>query len=363
MDIVCEGLMIGHSGFAEAMRNVVLSLDAKGCKVKTIIHDNATIGTSKELVRIKELERTELKDKIKTWITMTYPLGVCNHEGHYSIAYVMFETEVWPDDFTKHLIDMDEIWTPSTFCKDAMVKAGLKNVHVIPLGVDVERFNPKNIESLACPPEMEGKFKFLSIFGWSERKGCSLLARAFAEEFQGQNDVALYMKGGWYRERRARRDVFNKLGDIPNPPYIHIDFKIYPFQDLPRLYKLCDCFVMPTRGEGWGLEFTEAMAMEMPTIGTRWGGQLEFMDDDNSYLIDINGVKPCPTCDWISAYYKGQNFADPSKEHLRKLMRYVYEHRDESKTKGKYARQDMINRFTWAKSMQKAYDRLEAIHG
>lgn len=32
---------------------------------------------------------------------------------------------------------------------------------------------------------------------------------------------------------------------------------------MPQLYKACDAFVLPTRGEGWGLPVMEAMSMAM----------------------------------------------------------------------------------------------------
>ena len=38
---------------------------------------------------------------------------------------------------------------------------------------------------------------------------------------------------------------------------------------LLSLYKSVDAFVLPTHGEGWGLPFAEAMAMELPTIGMK----------------------------------------------------------------------------------------------
>ncbi len=37
--------------------------------------------------------------------------------------------------------------------------------------------------------------------------------------------------------------------------------------DMPALYKTMDCFVLPSRGEGWGRPQVEAMAMGLPIIG------------------------------------------------------------------------------------------------
>ena len=39
--------------------------------------------------------------------------------------------------------------------------------------------------------------------------------------------------------------------------------------EMPALYAAADAFVLPSRGEGWGLPYMEAMAAGLPVIGTR----------------------------------------------------------------------------------------------
>lgn len=360
-NIVCEGLMLGYTGFAESIRNIALALDKAGNNVRTIIHDTAHDDARQDpkIRRLQELQSTAFEPGLPhVWFTSVGALQ--SHPGYYSIHYTVFETEKYPQELVPRLACLDEIWTPSTFCKNTMVEAGVKNVHVIPHGVDTDQFNP-NVEPLPCPSVLAGTFKFLSIFMWSNRKGIDILVRAFAEEFSGQNDVSLYVKSGCYDERRARREVFNSIDDIRRYPQIHIDFTLYSLTDIARLYKLCDCFVMPTRGEGWGLEFSEAMSMAMPTVATNWGGQLEFMTPDNSYLIAINGTKPCPSIDWLTPLYVGANFADPSKDDLRRIMRHIYSNRGEAIAKGTRARQWMVERFTWDKAAEKVIARLNEV--
>ena len=55
---------------------------------------------------------------------------------------------------------------------------------------------------------------------------------------------------------------------------------------MPRLYAGADAYVLPSRGEGWGRPYMEALAMGLPTIASRFSGNLEFMDDETSWLID-----------------------------------------------------------------------------
>lgn len=364
-EVICEGLMLGHSGLAKAMRNITFDLDKIGCNVRAIPLDWDTIGctNTKKGQRINQLRinRDNIIEEPCFWITMNNALGIAKHEYSYSIAYVMFETEYFPLKYAEHLRYQNEIWTPSTFCRDSIVRSGLGKVYVMPLGVDIEQFDPEKVEPIKCPDSMIEKYKFLSIMGYSERKGVSVLIRAFSEEFSGDKDVILYLKGGWYDHDKAKAEVENIMKDIKNPPLIHLDFTVYPDDIMAQIYKMCDCFVLPTRGEGFGLPFAEAMSMELPVIGTRWSGQLDFMNDDNSYLIDIDGISLEPRCDWICSEYIGGRFAVPNKDHLKKLMRHVYENRKESKLKGKRARKHMVNNFSWEKSCNKMYERLKDI--
>mmetsp|Transcript_7526 Transcript_7526/g.16673 ORF Transcript_7526/g.16673 Transcript_7526/m.16673 type:complete len:81 (+) Transcript_7526:1012-1254(+) len=50
---------------------------------------------------------------------------------------------------------------------------------------------------------------------------------------------------------------------------------------------MCDAFVLPSRGEGWGRPHTEAMVMGLPCIATNWSGNTEFMSDANSFPIQV----------------------------------------------------------------------------
>ena len=47
----------------------------------------------------------------------------------------------------------------------------------------------------------------------------------------------------------------------------------------------CDCYVSLHRSEGFGLTLAEAMAYGRPVIATAYSGNLDFMDEHNSYLV------------------------------------------------------------------------------
>lgn len=392
IDVICQGLMLGHSGLAKAMRNITYWLDKLGCNVRAVILDGDNIGSRNTIVgkRILELSRNESVrcDGGTFYISSCFHLAVKHHPGCFDIPYLVYETVDLPQAFVNHLksVRRDEIWTPSSFCRDSMVRSGLEDIcggsngsqiKVMPHGVDTYMFSKEHADAPRLIPGNLGgpladKFKFLTVMSFNERKGVSLLIKAFVEEFGLGNRgldarrVALYLKGGWHDAGIAIREVNRMISEISginnaNIPYIHYDFNVYPDDVMASLYKACDCFVLPSRGEGYGIPYSEAMSMGLPTIGTRWSGNLEFMNSDNSYLIDVEGFAPEPRCDWVTPYYKGQSFAVPSIDHLRKLMRYVFENQEEAKRKGRIAREYMVKNFDWSVTVMKMKKRLEEI--
>lgn len=52
-----------------------------------------------------------------------------------------------------------------------------------------------------------------------------------------------------------------------------------PQEDIPKYFSACDIFVRPSRSEGFGNSFIEAMAARLPVIATPIGGIVDFVDD------------------------------------------------------------------------------------
>ena len=61
-----------------------------------------------------------------------------------------------------------------------------------------------------------------------------------------------------------------------------------PHEDIPLYFSICDIFVRPSRSEGFGNSFIEAMAAGLPVVATPVGGIVDFIDDQET------GVFCCP---------------------------------------------------------------------
>jgi glycosyltransferase involved in cell wall biosynthesis len=179
-----------------------------------------------------------------------------------------------------------------------------------------------------------------------------LLLKAYLAEFKADEDVCLILKITQHNDRRAdpaallahfvEKEAGLRLQQAP--PIILLQGFVARFE-LPRLYASADAFVLPTRGEGFGLPYIEALACGLPVIATRWSSQLDFLHEGNSYLIDIEGLVPASWGD--VEYFVGHRWAQPSVESLRQLMRTVYSHPEEARDRAEVGRQEIIDRWDW----------------
>jgi glycosyltransferase involved in cell wall biosynthesis len=126
---------------------------------------------------------------------------------------------------------------------------------------------------------------------------------------------------------------------------------------LPKLVELmqrCNAFVLPTRGEGWGLPILEAMASELPCIVTDYSGLKEFANEDNCFLVRVESMVPVNDPKQYEVRFEWGEWAQPDLAHLRSLMRFVYENRGIALNKAKRAREEAVRLWSWDRAAQTA---------
>jgi hypothetical protein len=276
--------------------------------------------------------------------------------GSYMIGFTMLEVDGLPKEWVREANCLDEIWVPSTFNERTFKDSGItKPILVMPLGVDADYFNPR-IKSL----RFSNRYTFLSLFEWGERKAPEILFRAFTEEFNSGEDVALLCEITNRDADIGIRQEIARMNLRPgSAPVILMLNPQIPRYQMGCVYRSADCFVTPTRGEGFGLPIIEAMACGLPVIATDWSAHVDFFNKDVGYPIKVKDLVPakgkCP-------YYEGHKWAEPDIEHLKFLMRYVYENRAEAARIGLRASDHVLSKFNWKESAKRIKERLLTIH-
>jgi len=353
MQLVWRANFFDFTGFSQAARGLVLALDARGVNVKI---ENMNFHLPKVELHPtvqQKLDSLLAKKKESRYISISHsPPNLFKKQGVRSLGYTYMETTQMVSTYVDSCNEMDGIWAASRHNVHFMKKSGVKvPVKLVRQGINI---NNKNLNS-----SQQGPFIFLSIFQWAPRKGYDLLIRAFFEEFTNEDDVCLVIKTSkigfgknLYPIVLAEIEKIKLSVDIPQKaPSVQVITDILSQAQMNQLFEKSHAFVLPSRGEGIGLPYLEAGSYGLPVIATGWGGHTDFLNQENSYLINYKEV-PIPE-KWYTGYYnKGQWWAEPDVYDLKKKMRNVYENYQEALQKGQLLKKEIELNYSWEKSAE-----------
>jgi glycosyltransferase involved in cell wall biosynthesis len=203
------------------------------------------------------------------------------------------------------------------------------------------------------------EFAFLYVFDASsmvERKNPQCLVDAFEAAFSVHDRVRLVLKvsnadkdpefSGYLDalvERNARCVVLRQTMET---------------HELAGLVRASDCYVSPHRTEGFGLTVAEAMALGVPVIATDYGGTVDFVTEEVGFPLRYRLVEVDRD---HGPYAKGAIWSDPSREHLRELLRSVVANPRAAAATGQRARARMLEDYSAAAVGRRIGERLAAI--
>jgi glycosyltransferase involved in cell wall biosynthesis len=368
--IVWTGPLLDASGYAEEGREFVMGLDAIGVHVRASPLEwcsrRVDLTARESAVMERLIHKEEQGHPIRVFHVQPVHWQLRDGSRHH-IGRTMCETDRIPESWVAPCNSVDEIWVPCQHNVETFAYSGVdrRKLRRIPEGINVERYQ-RCVTRLSVRGAR--RFNFLSVFEWSRHKGWDLLVRAFATEFRSYEGIALILKTGAaggqsigkIRQAIAAELRIAGLGAWL-PPHIVVLAGKLPSANMPALYRAADAFVLPSRGEGWCRPLMEAMLMGLPTIGTRWSGPLEFMNDDNSYLVDCSVVDVPPEGWREIPIFRGHRWAEPSVRHLREQMRRVVSERGEAQRKAEVGRQHIIENFSRERVARLVKNRLHEI--
>jgi len=265
----------------------------------------------------------------------------------YKIAYNVWETTRYPDDFFKRLFYFDEVWVPTKWQKDCLLEQGFpeKKISVVTEGVDINVFKPKsNILE-------KDKFRFLLFGRWEYRKSTREIIKTFGETFKDKKNVELICSVenpfpfDGFKTTEERIKNYNLIYD--NVKYINF----LPREEYVKYLQEGDVFVSCSRSEGWNLPLNESLSCGTPSLYSNWGGQLEFAEG-LGIPVDIVGLK---VANIERKEFPGE-YCEPDFDDLSKKMIDVYENYEKFKEKALEESKEIHRNFNWDIVTKKASD-------
>ena len=147
--------------------------------------------------------------------------------------------------------------------------------------------------------------------------------------------------------RRQADQVLAPLGQCleRRPDIVLWDRTLYG-AEMAALYRSVDAFVLPSRGEGWGRPYMEAMASGLATIGTRGSGNDDFMNEGNCFLIPATLANvPQAAAEEVPVYH-GHRWLEPDAAEFCLTLRRVFSDAAERKAVGRKAAADIREAFS-----------------
>ncbi|RJQ36824.1 glycosyltransferase [Candidatus Parcubacteria bacterium] len=176
----------------------------------------------------------------------------------------------------------DEVQAISSYLGDFSRQFGYRGrVRVIPNGIDFSVFqNPMSVEDREALKKRLGIASDARVIVTTsrlvEKNAIDVLIRAFARMHResGASPSALVIVGDGH-ERERLVTLARTLGVAERVQFVGS----VPNADIPRYLAIADIYCRPSRSEGLGVSFLEAMAAGVPVVATAVGGITDFLRD------------------------------------------------------------------------------------
>jgi glycosyltransferase involved in cell wall biosynthesis len=258
-----------------------------------------------------------------------------------TIGLLFWESTVFPDHYRPSLRLLDRIWATSEHVRGILSATTAAPVSVVPIPISERSFEPVPRGALGFPGD---GFLFLSLFDLfsTGRKNPHAVVEAYRRAFEPGSGTRLVLKTINGRERKPRQLAALESAVADRDDIVVVDGYV-PAAERDAMIAACDCFVSLHRAEGLGLPLIEAMRLGKPAIATGFSGNLDFMDDDSSFLVPYRLV-PVPEREW--GYSPRARWAEPSIDAAASLMRRVFGDPEEARAIGEIGRSRVLARFS-----------------
>ncbi len=175
---------------------------------------------------------------------------------------------------------------------------------VVPNGVDIQKFQSTNSKlQINSKTQNTTPKTIITTSRLVPKNGVDILIKAMAEVKKKIPEILLHIMGEGAERRNLELEIRNlKLED---------NVKLFgqvPYEEIPRYLHKASLFVRPSRSEGMGNSFVEALAAGLPIIGTPVGGITDIIEDEKTGLF-CNPEDPRDLAEKIMRLLRDQNLS------------------------------------------------------
>jgi hypothetical protein len=248
-------------------------------------------------------------------------------ESIRNIGYFAWELPRFPNQWVESFDLLDDIFVPSKFIADSIQRSTKIKPKILP------HFIPEDgIPDFHSLDLIKREINYLvddfivcivfDLESYHERKNCIGALEACINAYAGDKKykrvkVVIKLHG-----TRGKNYLLSRIDQYKRKMRIEIIDKTLSNNEMFALRKLTDVYLSLHRSEGFGMNLAENMLSGNIVIATNYSGNLDFMNSENSFLVDCNLVS---VDKGAYPYHEGQWWADPITESAVNALRESYD--------------------------------------
>lgn len=333
-------------GLGSATLGVCRALEIAGYRHRDVVLSNMTMSRD---LRLADLV-PDFAFQFPRNLVVSYPhiqcdvfdvFPECFFAGRETIGYLAWEQRDLHPEWAARLARFDRMYALSGFAAESLARGVGRPVGVLPcvVEVDVERARSFTRADLGIPDDTFAVGFVFDASSSVERKNPLGAVRAIAGAFGGRRDVVAVLKITNGDRHPFTRMVDRVVAELRAAGVASVVFPhVLPRAQVEGLMASLDLYLSLHRSEGFGYTLAEAMLLGVPALATRYSGNLDFMTDENSWLVSCREtiVRRAE-----GPFRLGTVWADPDLDDAIAKCRRVYDDRDEARRRAERARRDV----------------------
>lgn len=336
MKLVVRAPLVGINGYAQLSRQIVLGLakhpDVELVSLQPLLweYDSAVPDSFKEMERLVNqpvnlaectLLQISLPIEFNDNIKHPYPIRGWKRR----VGYTMLETDRISLPWMIACNSMDGMIVPAAFNKTSFERSGV----TVPIAVvNPSISEPSNritgskaLAKFRYTDDGARRFLFYAAGQWSppqgqSRKGFEELLESYFHTFTEGHSVGLVLRttctgGGSINDQELVLSKIERCAvGVPidkRPPILLLHGRLSD-EECDSIWGYIDAFVLPSHGEGWGLDFVVAATREVPIVTLPGSGTEDFLRGSEG--VEWLKSHPESVCPEIAFYSRGAMYAD-----------------------------------------------------